>query len=91
MSEIPKDNEHAQDQHKELKHVLEGTESSETVEKDFIPHFFPTYRISRKLYPLPIIIVVICAGLLAYFTYVLAGIQVEGGYVSESEYGFTAG
>ncbi|TFG06720.1 MAG: hypothetical protein EU539_06825 [Promethearchaeota archaeon] len=91
MSEIPKDDEHAQDQHKELKHVLEGTESSETVEKDFIPHFFPTYRISRKLYPLPIIIVVICAGLLAYFTYVLAGIQVEGGYVSESEYGFTAG
>jgi hypothetical protein len=70
---------------------MDKSESQEIVEKDFIPHFFPTYRVSRKLYPLPIILVVIFAGFLAYATYFIAGIQIEGGYVSESEYGFTAG
>ena len=25
----------------------------EVVKKDVIPHFFPTYRIKRKLYPIP--------------------------------------
>ncbi|TFF96288.1 MAG: hypothetical protein EU544_00930 [Promethearchaeota archaeon] len=61
------------------------------VEKDYIPHFFPTYRIKGNLYPLPIILVVALAGILAFMAYVLAGIQVEGGYVSESEYGPAAG
>ncbi|MFX1325551.1 MAG: hypothetical protein ACFE8N_11385, partial [Promethearchaeota archaeon] len=36
------------------------------VKKDFIPHFFPTYRIKRVLYPLPILILVTVAGVLAY-------------------------
>ncbi len=66
--------------------------SKETIEKDFIPNFFPTYRIKTNLYPIPIIIVVICAGLLAYTTYILAGIDnIEGGAVSEREYGVVAG
>lgn len=63
----------------------------EIVEKDFIPHFFPTYRIKRKLYSLPIITVVLIAGLLAYLTYIEAGVQIEGGYFSESELGALGG
>ncbi|MFX0080780.1 MAG: hypothetical protein ACFE94_03410 [Candidatus Hodarchaeota archaeon] len=61
------------------------------IEKDFIPHYFPTYRIKRKLYPVPIILVVIISGILAYLTYVEAGVQIEGGYFSESEYGAIGG
>jgi hypothetical protein len=71
--------------------LAEEEDEKEIIEKDFIPHFFPTFRISRNLYPIPIIIAVICAGFLAYATYVLAGVQVEGGYISEEEYGLTAG
>ncbi|MFX1296828.1 MAG: hypothetical protein ACFFD2_18475, partial [Promethearchaeota archaeon] len=61
------------------------------VEKDFIPHFFPTYRIRRNLYSVPIIIVVIVAGFLAYVTYIKAGVQIEGGYFPESEFGAVGG
>ncbi|MFX1297768.1 MAG: hypothetical protein ACFFD2_23345 [Promethearchaeota archaeon] len=61
------------------------------MKKDFIPHFFPTYRITRKFYPLPIILVVIIAGILAYLTYVEAGVQFDGGYFSESEMGALGG
>ncbi|MHA2393612.1 MAG: hypothetical protein ACXAEX_16875 [Promethearchaeota archaeon] len=61
------------------------------IKKDFIPHFFPTYRIKRILYPLPIVIVVMIAGILAYLTYVEAGIQIDGGYFSESEFGAIGG
>ena len=63
----------------------------EIIEKESIPNYFPTYRIKRKLYPLPIIIVVIIAGILAYLTYIEAGVQVDGGYVSEEEYGAIGG
>ena len=91
MSDIPTNSDEANQERKNLREVMEKTESTEIIDKDFIPHFFPTYRISRKFYPLPIIIVVILAGLLAYATYVLAGIQIEGGYVSEEQYGATAG
>jgi len=67
------------------------TESEkEIVEKETIPHFFPTYRINRTYYPIPIIITVICAGILAYF-YILAGLSIEGGYFSEEEFGAVAG
>jgi hypothetical protein len=62
-----------------------------SIEKDFIPNFFPTYRIKRMLYPVPIIIVVIVAGLLAYLTYIEAGVQIDGGYIPESEYGALGG
>ncbi|MFX1278660.1 MAG: hypothetical protein ACFFA3_04535 [Promethearchaeota archaeon] len=61
------------------------------VKKDFIPHYFPTFRIKRTLYPVPIMLVVIIAGILAYLTYVQAGIQIDGGYFSESEYGAVGG
>ncbi|MFW9987202.1 MAG: hypothetical protein ACFFC3_00940 [Candidatus Odinarchaeota archaeon] len=67
--------------------MTESSEEKEVLKKDFIPHFFPTYRITRKLYPLPIILVVIIAGILAYLTYVEYGLQVDGGYISESEMG----
>ncbi|MHA1272696.1 MAG: hypothetical protein ACTSVV_10145 [Promethearchaeota archaeon] len=77
------------DEYKKAK--IEREEYKEIIEKDEIPTFFPTYRITGYLYPVPIIITVIIAGFLAYLTYVIAGIQVEGGYVSESEYGATAG
>ncbi|MFX0134697.1 MAG: hypothetical protein ACFFDN_13740 [Candidatus Hodarchaeota archaeon] len=63
----------------------------EVIKKDFIPHFFPTYRINRKFYPVPIIIVVIIAGILAYLTYVQAGIRIDGGYFPESEMGLLGG
>ncbi len=71
--------------------MTEVSEDKEYVKKDFIPHFFPTYRIKRRLYPLPIILVVIIAGILAYLTYFVAGIQFDGGYFSESEMGALGG
>ncbi|MFX1455572.1 MAG: hypothetical protein ACFFDB_09390 [Promethearchaeota archaeon] len=61
------------------------------VKKDFIPHYFPTYRIRRNFYPIPIILVVVIAGILAYLTYVEAGVQIDGGYISESDYGAIGG
>jgi hypothetical protein len=68
------------------------SEREEIIEKDFIPNFFPTFRIKSNLYPLPIIITVICAGFLAYLTYVIAGVDyLEGGYVSEADFGPAAG
>ncbi len=57
------------------------------VKKETIPHFFPTYRVRRNLYPIPIILVVLIAGILSYLTYVEAGVRIDGGYISESEYG----
>lgn len=61
------------------------------VQKDSIPHYFPTYRIKRNLYPIPIVVVVIIAGILAYLTYIEAGVQIDGGYFSESKYGAIGG
>ncbi len=66
-------------------------DTSEKIEKDFIPHFFPTYRVKSKIYPVPIVIAVVFSGILAYLTYVEAGIQIDGGYVSEAELGPMAG
>ncbi len=66
-------------------------EDKEVIKKGFIPHFFPTYTTKRKLYPIPIIVVVVIAGFLAYLTYVLAGVQIDGGYFSESEMGVLGG
>ena len=96
MSDKPEDtNDYSievEAEREKLKNTLAEKQSErEIIDKDFIPHFFPTFRISRNLYPIPIIIAVICAGFLAYATYVLAGVQVEGGYISEEEYVITAG
>jgi len=71
--------------------MTELPEDKEIIKKDFIPHFFPTYSIKRKLYPIPIILVVAIAGILAYLAYVEAGIQIDGGYFSESEMGALGG
>ena len=62
-------------------------EQKEIIEKDFIPHFLPTYRIQFKLYAIPIVIVIILAAILAYLTFVVAGIQVEESYFPEDELG----
>ncbi|NHJ21100.1 MAG: hypothetical protein EAX91_09170 [Candidatus Lokiarchaeota archaeon] len=62
-------------------------QQKEIIEKDFIPHFLPTYRVKSSLYPLPIIIAILFAGVLAYLTFVVAGVQVEGSYFPEDQYG----
>jgi hypothetical protein len=80
--EVQVNNQHSADQEDSEKEILE---------KDFIPHFLPTYRISSKFYPLPIITVVIIAGVLSYLTYVIAEIQIDGGYIPEAEFGAWAG
>jgi hypothetical protein len=71
--------------------VNESEVDKEIIKKDFIPHFFPTYRTKRKLYPIPILLVVIIAGILAYLTYIEAGVQIDGGYFSESDLGAIGG
>ncbi len=91
MSDIPNNSDEIRKERKKLRSAMDESTTQEVIDKEFIPHFFPTFRISSKLYPLPIVIVVICAGLLAYATYVIAGIQIEGGYVSEEQYGAAAG
>jgi len=65
-------------------------EQKEIIEKDFIPHFLPTYRIKFKFYPIPVVIVIILAAILAYLTYVVAGVQVEESYFPEDELGALA-
>ncbi len=67
---------------------LESIEyEKEVIEKDFVPHFLPTYRIKSSLYPLPIIIAVVVAGILAYLTIFVAGVEVEKSYFPEEEFG----
>ena len=68
-----------------------GEKEQEIIEKDFVPHFLPTYRIKIKLFPIPIIIVISIAGLLAYLTYFVAGVQIDGGYFPEEDYGLLGG
>jgi len=60
---------------------MPDTSEKQILDKDFIPNFFPTCRINRNRYPVPIIIVVIIAGILAYMTYVLADVKIDGGYI----------
>ena len=83
---------------RDSKSIEIGSRSNESgakvVGKNIIPHFFPTYRIKRNLYPIPISLVVIIAGILAYLahlTYVEMGVQIDGGYFSEAEYGAIGG
>lgn len=60
----------------------------ETITEDISgPTFMPTFHIKAKLYPLPIGLVVLIAGFLAYMTYVVAEVQVEGVPFSEEEGG----
>ncbi|MHA2430883.1 MAG: hypothetical protein ACXACC_07610 [Promethearchaeota archaeon] len=71
--------------------IKEAGLEKEVIEKDFVPHFLPTYRISSKFYALPIILVVVIAGVLSYLTYIEAGVQLDGGYISEEEFGALGG
>ncbi len=64
---------------------------ADIVKKESIPHFFPTYRINRNFYPIPIITVITVSAILAYLIYIEAGVQIDGGYISESEYGVLGG
>lgn len=67
-----------------------STEKKEIIKKDSVPHFLPTFRILSKLYPIPIILVVVISGILAYFTsysFIVSGIEIDGGYFPEGEYG----
>jgi len=81
-----------QDDGREDSHTnLESIEyEKEVIEKDFIPHFLPTYRVKSSLYPLPIIIAVVVAGILAYLTSFVAGVEVEKSYFPEEELGALA-
>jgi len=65
-------------------------EQKEIIEKDFIPHFLPTYRIKLKFYSIPIVVVIILSSILAYLTFVVAGVQVEESYFPEEELGALA-
>jgi len=65
-------------------------EQKEIIEKDIIPHFLPTYRIKFKYYSIPIVVVIILASILAYLTFVVAGVQVEESYFPEGELGALA-
>ncbi|MFX1315003.1 MAG: hypothetical protein ACFE9T_04010 [Promethearchaeota archaeon] len=92
MSKISENSEKLEtNEEKALDKLNNKASDRETIEKDFVPHFFPTYRIKRKLYPLPIILVVVIAGILAYLTYIEVGVQIDGGYFSESELGAIGG
>jgi hypothetical protein len=67
-----------------------GTDKKEIIKKDSVPHFLPTFRILSKLYPIPIILVVVISGILAYLTeyyFSIFGIEPDAGYVPESVYG----
>ena len=62
-------------------------EQKEIIKKDIIPHFLPTYRIKFKFYSIPIVVVIILSSILAYLTFVVAGVQVEESYFPEGELG----
>ena len=92
MTDISENSEDTELETEKFEKPLDNEETDkELVKKDFIPHFFPTYTTKRKMYPIPIIIVVIIAGILAYLTYIETGIQIDGGYFSESEMGLLGG
>jgi hypothetical protein len=92
MTDLTQNSEEQNLEIKKIENRMNSEEQGEDlVKKDFIPHFFPTYRIKRNLYPIPIILVIAISAVLAYLTYIEAGIQIDGGYISESEYGVLGG
>ena len=91
MSDNPKTINHQDDDQKDAQINLKiNGEQKEVIEKDFVSHFIPTYRIKSLLYPLPIIIVIVFAAFLAYLTFFVAGIQIEESYFPEDEFGALA-
>jgi hypothetical protein len=91
MSDLSKDSSEKRQEESDLSSKKSHDSEKESIEKEGIPHFFPTFRIKRNLYPIPILLAVILAGVLAYLTYVVANIQVDGGYIPEDEFGALAG
>ena len=88
MSDNPKTRNSQNDDQRDAQLNLEiNKKQKEEIEKDFIPHFLPTYRIKSLLYPLPIVIVIVFAAILAYLTFFVAGIQIEESYFPEDEFG----
>lgn len=88
MSDNPKTINSQDDDQRDAQLNLEINEKQkEVIEKDFVPHFLPTYRIKSLLYPLPIVIVIVFAAILAYLTFFVAGIQIEESYFPEDEFG----
>ncbi len=81
MSELSNNDREKKLENQDDENALDNERDKEILSKDVIPNFFPTYRIKRKLYPIPIITVVVFAGILAYLTYTLAGIRIDGGYI----------
>ena len=67
--------------------ITEDIKSEEIIEKDIVPHFLPTFRIKSALYPLPILAVIALAGILAYLTYSVANVQIDGSYFPEEDFG----
>lgn len=88
LKKLPNNNENTTNNQKETE---QQNSEKEIIQKDFIPHFLPTYRISSKFYAFPIILVVTIAGVLSYLTYVIAQIQIDGGYIPEEQFGILAG
>lgn len=87
-------NQNREDHNKNKQSEKTRTRNAEQVEKSEIPHFFPTFRMKRSLYPIPIIITMLGAGILAYISYIfsnITGIQMEGGYFPEEEFGLLGG
>jgi len=67
---------------------LESIEyEKKVIEKDFVPHFLPTFRIRSILYPLPIITAIFITGILGYLTYFVADVHVDASYFPEDEFG----
>ena len=88
MSDNPKTINSQDDDQRDAQLNLEiNKKQKEVIEKDFVPHFMPTYRIKSSLYPLPIVIVIVFAAILAYLTFFVAGIQIEDSYFPEDELG----
>ena len=88
MSNNPDTLDKLDDDQKDSELNLTSTkDQKDIIEKDFIPHFLPTYRVKSSLYPLPIIIAIVIAGILAYLTFFVAGVEVEESYFPEDEFG----
>ncbi|MFX1498348.1 MAG: hypothetical protein ACFFBH_12545 [Promethearchaeota archaeon] len=87
LKKLPNNNENTANNQKETE---QQNSEKEIIQKDFIPHFLPTYRISSKFYAFPIIAVVVFAGILSYLFYMVYG-QIDAGYIPESQFGALAG
>ncbi|MBN1215008.1 MAG: hypothetical protein JXA99_06135 [Candidatus Lokiarchaeota archaeon] len=66
-------------------------DQKEIITKEPVPHFFPTFRIKRNLYSLPIITAVVCSAILAYIASYFPDLKGSGAYIPEDDLGIVAG